>query len=100
MPIFKSVSQIATAIVLAGGIAAADTAAASEPATSLNCLKMSKKVKDALYNHPGGSAHDAAEKELKKGTDYCTKGFYKGGIAHFEAALKIIGASGTASAQR
>jgi len=94
-----SLSKIAAAMLIAGGIAAyGSSAVASEPATSLNCLKMSKQVKDALYNHPTGSAHDAAEQELKQGADYCMKGFYKAGMTHYEAALKAIGASATASA--
>ena len=101
MSVSKSVSKIATAILVAGGVAAfsaSASATASEPATSLNCLKMSKQVKDALYNHPAGTAHDTAEQELKTGGDYCMKGFYKAGMAHYEAALKAIGSNATASA--
>ena len=94
-----SVSKIASAILIAGGIAAFSTnAMANEPATSLNCLKMSKQVKDALYNHPAGAAHDAAQQELDKGSTLCMKGFYKGGMEHYEAALKAIGGSASASA--
>lgn len=94
-----SISKIAAAMLVAGGIAAFGTSAtASEPATSLNCLKMSKQVKDALYTHQEGSAHDAAAAELKTGSDYCMKGFYKAGLEHYQAALKIVGGSATASA--
>jgi hypothetical protein len=94
-----SIFKIASAMLVAGGIAAFGTgAAASEPATSLNCLKMSKQVKDALYTHREGAAHDAAEKELKEGSTLCMKGFYKAGMSHYEAALKAIGGSATASA--
>jgi hypothetical protein len=94
-----SISKIVSAMLVAGGIAAFGTSAvASEPATSLNCLKMSKQVKDALYTHPTGSAHDAAEQELKAGSDLCMKGYYKAGMSHYEAALKAIGGSATASA--
>ena len=94
-----SISKIAAAMLVAGGIAAFGTSAiASEQATSLNCLKMSKQVKDALYNHPAGTAHDTAEQELKTGGDYCMKGYYKAGMAHYEAALKAIGSNATASA--
>ena len=94
-----SIYKIASAILVAGGIAAFGTnAMASEPATSLNCLKMSKQVKDALYTHQSGSAHETAEQELKAGSDLCMKGFYKAGMSHYEAALKAIGGSATASA--
>lgn len=94
-----SISKIAAAILIAGGVAAYGTSAtANEPATSLNCLKMAKQVKDALYNHPAGAAHDAAEQELNKGQSLCMKGFYKGGMERYEAALKAIGSSATASA--
>jgi hypothetical protein len=54
-------------------------------------------VKDALYTHQTGSAHDAAEQELKAGSDLCMKGYYKAGMSHYEAALKSIGGSATAS---
>jgi len=54
-------------------------------------------VKDALYNHPSGAAHDAAEQELSKGQSLCVKGFYKAGMDRYEAALKTIGSSATAS---
>ncbi|HEY4124055.1 MAG TPA: hypothetical protein VGM36_05540 [Rhizomicrobium sp.] len=92
-----SISKIAAAMLIAGGVAAYGTSAtANEAATSLNCMKMSKQVKDALYSHPQFSAHDAAEQEQKTGADYCMKGFYKAGMTHFEAALKIIGGSATA----
>jgi hypothetical protein len=94
MTIFK----IAAAVVIAGGIAAFGTgAAASEPATSINCLKMSKQVKDALYTHQAGAAHDAAERELKTGNDYCMRGYYKGGMEHLQTALKTLGGSATAA---
>lgn len=93
-----SISKIAAAILVAGGVAAYGTSAtASEPATSLNCLKMSKQVKDALYTHQQGAAYDSAVQEQKTATDYCTKGFYKAGMSHYEAALKIIGGSATAA---
>ena len=94
-----SISKIAAAILVAGGVAAygASTAAASEPATSLNCMKMSKQVKDALLTHQQDAAHDSAVQEQKTATDYCTKGFYKAGMSHYEAALKIIGGGATAA---
>lgn len=93
-----TISKIAAAIVVAGGIAAYGTSAtASEPATSINCLKMSKQVKDALYTHQGGAAHDTAEQELKTGSDYCMRGYYKGGMEHLQTALKTLGASATAA---
>ncbi len=93
-----SISKIAAAILIVGSVAAYGTSAtANEAATSLNCLKMSKQVKDALYTHQQGSAYDSATQEQKTGADYCMKGFYKAGMSHYEAALKIIGGSATAA---
>jgi hypothetical protein len=95
-----SITKIAAAMLVAGGIASfGSSAGASEPATSLTCLKMSKQVKDALRTHQDGPAHDTAAQELKTGGDYCMKGFYKAGIARYEAALKAIGSTASASAR-
>jgi hypothetical protein len=93
-----SISKIAAAILIAGGVAAASTAAsASEAPTSLNCLKMSKQVKDALDSHQTGAAHENAVAEQRAGVEFCSKGLYQIGINHYEAALKIIGANASAS---
>ncbi|HTO42369.1 MAG TPA: hypothetical protein VL026_15460 [Rhizomicrobium sp.] len=91
-------SKRATVTVLAASLGIFTTGAfAQEPATSLNCLKMSKQVKDAMAHQTPGPAVDAAANEHKVGTTYCTKGFYKAGIARYEAALKLMGGSSTAS---
>ena len=93
-----SISKIAAAILVAGGVAAYGTSAtANEAATPLSCMKISKQVKDALATHQQGSAFESATQEQKTGADYCMKGFYKAGMSHYEAALKLIGGSATAA---
>lgn len=89
--------KFATVTLLATGLGTfAVTASAQEPATSLNCLKMSHQVKEALARDAQSPAVQAATQEQKIGTEFCTKGAYKNGIQHFEAALKLIG-NGTAA---
>jgi|GEM_PF-3412718 len=88
---FATVTLLATSL---GTFAA--TASAQEPATSLNCLKMSHQVKEALARDAQSPAMQAATQEQKIGTELCTKGAYKNGMAHYETALKLIG-GGTAA---
>lgn len=91
-------SKRATVTVLAASLTVFTTGAfAQEPATSLNCLKMSKQVKDAMAHHAPGPTLDAAAKDQEIGTSYCTKGFYKAGMARYDAALKLMGGSSAAS---
>lgn len=91
-------SKRATVTVLALSLGIFTTGAfAQEPATSLNCLKMSKQVKEAMAHQTPGPTVDAAAKDEDVGTSYCTKGFYKAGMERYDAALKLMGGSSAAS---
>ena len=91
-------SKILTAMLIAGTAMVFGAGAyASETPSVSGCLKISKQVKDVLETHQQGSTYDAAKAEQKSGNEFCTNGLYKSGIAHYEAALKIVGASASSS---
>jgi hypothetical protein len=93
-----SYSKITAALLIAATATLLGVGAyASETPSVSGCLKISKQVKDALETHQQGSTYDAAKAEQKSGNEFCTNGLYKSGIAHYQAALKIVGASASSS---
>lgn len=82
----------AAAIVIAGGLTAfASGAMAGEEATFAGCAKLARQAKNALANQ--SNANEDAQKQLQAAADYCRRGYYKAGVAHYEAALKTLGAT-------
>ena len=91
-----SYSKIATALVVATGVVSlAASAYGDEPATKEGCSQLLREVNTALDKQQPGATYDAANQEKTKGGNYCTIGYYKVGMAHYHAALKIVGGSAT-----
>ena len=83
---FAIVAEVAT-IILAGALMLS-TVAKAEP-SNRECWSMANTVKAALASHPNASQE--ARDHYQTGTEACTKGYNKLGIAQFEQAMKAIG---------
>ena len=83
---FAVVAEL-VAIALSGALIFA-TGVKAEP-SSRECWSMASSVKAALDSHPNAS--DQARAEYQEGSNACSKGYTKLGIAHLQAAMKAIG---------
>ncbi len=79
------------ALVCAGLLFGATAASAEEMANVANCVKRADEVRDALASNQQSQDYQAAEKERGYGRDFCTNGFYKQGVAHYDQALRLLG---------
>ncbi len=88
-PMKSVATAIAVCVGLAAGLASAN---AAEAATTMTCLNKAKDVRVALKTNSGAKDYRAAKKQASYGLSFCSNGFYNKGVAHYEAALKMLGA--------
>jgi hypothetical protein len=69
------------------------TAANADTASMSNCTQARDKVNTAIAANPQGANNDAASKESHYGRDFCAYGMFDRGMQHYNAALKLLGAS-------
>ncbi len=89
-PMKSVVTAIAVCVGLTAGLA---SASAAEAATTLTCLTKAKAVKTALNGNTNSKKYNDAKKQARYGLSYCSNGLFERGVAHYEAALKMLGTS-------
>ena len=81
----------------AGASLVAGSATAASAKTLDDCIHARNAVSAALdQNADSPRIHDA-QRERRYGLNYCNNGMYKQGVAHYTAALKILGADKSGS---
>ncbi len=91
MTFAKSVG-LAAALSLTLGAASA-FAQTTEPASSVGCLHMSKKVSAALDANQTSANFSAARTQAQGAQGFCAHGLYKIGVDGYAKALEMLGAS-------
>ena len=84
---FKKVIAVA---VFASSVLGASGGEA-EDADIMGCLHLSKQVASALEANQQSPNYKAAAGEESTGQQYCRRGFYAAGIAHYQKALSDLG---------
>ena len=82
---------LVTAAALSLGLAAGATAAWAANPGETDCRQMDSQVRTALTTAQSTNK-DQAEHERNSGQQFCTHGYYRVGISHYEQALKLLGA--------
>jgi hypothetical protein len=77
-------------VALTGTALAQDS---GEPATSIGCLHMQKKVSAALDANQSSANYGAARTQAQGAQGFCAHGMYKQGVDGYAAALQMLGAS-------
>jgi len=67
------------------------TAASATPSTS-DCVKMAGQVSQAIDANGTSANLKAAKAERNAGRYYCLSGVFDKGVAHYQAALDLLGA--------
>ena len=81
---FIAVTALASGVLGASGSLAED-------ADMMGCLHLSKQVATALEANQQSPNYKAAADEESTGQQYCRRGFYAAGIAHYQKALSDLG---------
>lgn len=90
----RHMKSVATAVAVCFGLVAGLASAnAAEAATTMTCLTKAKDVKTALDSNTSAKNYREAKKQAGYGLSFCSNGFYKKGVAHYETALKMLDAS-------
>lgn len=81
------------AAAVCGAIAfAAAPAGAEETGSLASCTKLADDVKQALATNTQSAGYGEAMKEKGYGRDFCANGLYGQGVAHYDEALRLLGA--------
>ncbi|MBI3678206.1 MAG: hypothetical protein HY243_16475 [Proteobacteria bacterium] len=88
----------AVAIVCSGIVANMAAAGATTDATASNCRDAARQVKTALASNAQSPNYSAATKEKNNGASFCVHEMYADGVAHYDNALKLLGASKSSQA--
>jgi hypothetical protein len=86
MHIAKVMSAVAVAAVAFGA-----TAANAQGPNTGTCIKMQKQVSAALDANQSSANLKAAKDEQSAGAYYCGSRLYDKGVAHYQAALDLLG---------
>ena len=88
----RYVNLAITVAAVSGTLASAPVGA--QPTASLTgCVEMQDQVKTALAGNAQSPSYEDAVKQQRFGTEFCNKGFYQNGVAHYAEALKLLGVS-------
>jgi hypothetical protein len=87
MNIAKVMSAVAVTALAFGA-----TAANAQGANTITCIKMQKQVSAALDANQSSANLKAAKDEQKAGSYFCQSQVYDKGVAHYQAALDLLGA--------
>jgi len=71
----------------------ANSATAANAATLSDCLHSAREVRTAIESNQGSAKLDDAQRQQRYGLEFCNRGFYQQGTAHYAEALRILGAS-------
>ncbi len=82
-----------TALALCAMATMGATTAFAMDTTYTDCHEKADQVRTALEANQSSSNYAAAKKESDAGRDYCQQSQYRIGVAHYAAALKLLGAS-------
>jgi len=82
-------AAIVSAVLVASGSYAAN---ASVPASATECLRMGKKVQDALEANASSPKAFEAKQQWTLGRDFCNSHIYDKGVDHYAKALELLGA--------
>jgi len=91
----KSIVAVSAAVLCSG---LALTGAQASDASMSQCRDLAQRVRTALDNNQQSANYYDANRAQRSGQDFCAHGFYKTGIANYETALKLLGASEATSA--
>lgn len=80
----------ALCVALTGTALAQDS---GEPASSIGCLHMQKKVSAALDANQTSANYSSARTQAQGAQGFCAHGMYKQGVDGYAAALQMLGAS-------
>jgi hypothetical protein len=80
----------ALCVALTGTALAQDS---GEPASSVGCLHMQKKVSAALDANQSSANFSDARTRAQGAQGFCAHGMYKQGVDGYAAALQLLGAS-------
>ncbi len=79
---------------LCASVALSSASALAEQSGSLStCAKLAGEVHEALASNMQSANYEAATKEKGYGRDFCLNGLYGNGVAHYEQALRLLGAA-------
>lgn len=92
MRTLKWTAGVAAICASAGFFAVSATAA--NAATVSDCLHSAREVRQAIAHNQNSPKLDDAQRQQRYGLEYCNRGFYKRGTAHYSAALNLLGANG------
>jgi hypothetical protein len=90
---FVKTAAVAAAMSMLLGATGALAQSSAEPATSIGCLHMAKKVSAALDANQQSPNYSAARTQAQGAQSFCTQGLYKNGVAGYAKALEMLGAA-------
>ncbi|MBU6442815.1 MAG: hypothetical protein KGI68_15310 [Alphaproteobacteria bacterium] len=92
--------DLTAAIVVSAAVAMTALSANAADANANSCLTAAKQVRTALDANKTSPNYDAAMSHRNNGLLACNSGFYKMGVAHYDAALKLLHADTQADASK
>jgi len=88
----RSFKMAASLAVLCASVAfGAASAGAAEMASLSSCINLEDQVKAALASKTQSPNYTEAQRERISARTFCTSGFYKNGVDHYNQALKLLG---------
>lgn len=81
----------AVAALICAALAAGAASANAAEADTRSCLREGKEVRAALDGNKTSPNYEAAMTKRNEGLLACNSGYYKLGMAHYAAALKLLG---------
>ncbi|MDE3114793.1 MAG: hypothetical protein KGL26_04245 [Pseudomonadota bacterium] len=92
--------NLTAALVVSTTVVMAALSANAAEANARNCLTVAKQVRVALDANKASPNYAAAMSHRNSGLLACNGGFYKMGIAHYEAALTLLHADAQVDASK
>jgi len=80
---------VASAALFCSGLAL--TGAQADDASLSQCRDLAQQVRTALDGNQQNPNYYDANRAQRSGQDFCAHGFYKTGVANYQAALKLLG---------
>lgn len=84
---------VPTVLICAALLSGTALAATTADANNLSCMRTAKEVRAALDNNKNSPNYQPAMVKRNQGLVACNSGFYKLGMAHYTAALKLLGST-------
>jgi hypothetical protein len=90
---FGKTAASATALCIMLAATAAYAQDSSEPASTIGCIHMQKKVSAALDANQQSPNYSTARQQALGAQGFCAQGLYKIGVDGYAKALELLGAS-------